>query len=89
MLFFIPVYLCYKICLTKCGMFGVVMFGICDVQDVECSGCGVFGMWDVRGVGCSGSGMFGIWDAQVVRCSGCVMWNVGYEMWDVCWDVGC
>ena len=27
------------------------MFGMWDVRDVGCQGCGVFGMWDVRDVG--------------------------------------
>ena len=30
------------------------MFGMWDVRDVGCAGCGIFGMWDVRDVGCSG-----------------------------------
>ena len=48
----------------------IVLFGMRDVRDVECSGFGMLGMWDVpdrvfgindvRKVGCSGSGMFGM-----------------------------
>ena len=38
------------------------MFGMWDVPDVGCSGCGVFGIWDVRDVECSGCEMFGMWD---------------------------
>ena len=65
------------------------MFGMCDVRDVECSGCGMFRMWDfwtwdVREVVCSGRGMFGTWDVRHVGCSGCRM----FRLWDV-WDVGC
>ena len=42
------------------------MFGMWDVRDVVCSGCGMFGMWDVRDVGCSGCGMFaGMWDVDL------------------------
>ena len=53
------------------------MFGIWDILDVGCSGCGMFGMWDVRDVGCSRCGMFGMWD---VRDVGCEMFS---GMWDV------
>ena len=38
------------------------MFGMWDVQNVECLGCGMFGMCDVCPVGCSRCGMFGLWD---------------------------
>ena len=42
------------------------MFGMWDVRDVRCSGCGMFGMWDVREVGCSGCGMFaGMWNVDL------------------------
>ena len=30
------------------------MFGMWDVQDEGCWGCGMFAMWDVQDVGCSG-----------------------------------
>ena len=36
----------------------------------------MFGMWDVWEVGCSGCGMFGRWDVREVGCSGCGMWDV-------------
>ena len=42
------------------------MFGMCDVCDVRCWGCGMFRMWDVRDVGCSGCR---VWD--VCRDVGC------------------
>ena len=42
------------------------MFGMWDVWDVGCSGCGMLGMWDVRDVGYSGCGMFaGMWDVDL------------------------
>ena len=94
-LFLIPVYSCYMICLTRCNMLGMRyarevtywgcgMLGMWDVQDVGCSGCGMFGMWDVREVGCWGCGMFGRWDVWEVGCSGGVM----FGRWDV-QEVGC
>ena len=33
------------------------MFGVWDVWDVECLGCGMLGMWDVRDVWDVGCGM--------------------------------
>ena len=33
------------------------MYGMWNVRDVGCSGCGIFEVWDVRDVGC------GMWDA--------------------------
>ena len=54
------------------------MFGMWDVRDVGCSGCGMLGMWDVWDVGRSGCGM---WDVQNVGClPGCGMFAA---MWDV------
>ena len=50
------------------------MFGMWDVGDVGCWGCGMLGMWDVGDVGCWGCGMLGMWDV------GCGMFAV---MWDV------
>ena len=47
------------------GMFRIWDFGMCDVQVVECSGCGMLGMWDVQCAGCSRCGMFGMWDADL------------------------
>ena len=52
------------------------MFGMWDVKDMGCSGCGMFGMWNVRDVGCSGCGMFGMWDVPDV---GCGMWDVDLQ----------
>ena len=49
------------------------MCRMCDVQDVECLGCGMLGMWDMQDVGCWGCGMCGLWD----------VWDVGCGMWDV------
>ena len=60
------------------------MFGMWDVEDMGCSGCGMLGMWDVRYVGCLGCGMFRMWNVRDVGCSGCKM----FGMWDVR-DVGC
>ena len=54
------------------------MFGMWNVQDVGCLGCGIFSIWDVRYVECSGCGMFGMWDVQDVGSSGCEMWDVIY-----------
>ena len=66
------------------------MYGMWDVQDVECSGCGMFGMWDVQDVGCAGCGMCRMWDVRDVGCSGCGMfgkWDVGCGMFAGMWDV--
>ena len=53
------------------------MFGMWDVGDVGCSGCGMFVMWDFGDVGCWGCWMFGMW---YVRDVGCGMFA---GMWDV------
>ena len=53
------------------------MFGMCDVWDVGCWGCGMLGMWDVRDVRCSGCGMFGMWNVGDVGC------GMFAGMWDV------
>ena len=53
-------------------MFRICDFRMCDVQVVECSGCGMFGMWDVQYAGCCRCGMLGMWDVRDVVC----------EMWD-------
>ena len=53
------------------------MFGMWDIRDVGCSGCGMLGMWNVRDAECSGCGMFRMWDIWGVGCSGCGMWDVG------------
>ena len=53
------------------------MFGMWNVPDMRCWGCGMFGLWDVRNLGCSGCGMFGMSDVWDVRCSGSGMWDVG------------
>ena len=69
------------------------MFGMWNVWDVGCWGCGMFGMWDVRDVGCSGYAMFGMLgmcDVRDVGCSGCAMfrtWDVGCGMFAGMWDV--
>ena len=92
-LFLIPVYSCYMICLTECSMFGMRyarevaywgygMLGMWDIGDVGCWRCGMLGMWDVGDVGCWGCGMLGMrnvqdWDVR----------NMGCGMWDVCRDV--
>ena len=39
------------------------MFGMWDVRDLECLGCGMFAVWDIRDVRC---GMFGgMWDIDL------------------------
>lgn len=38
------------------------MFGMWDVQDVECLVCGMLGMWDLWDVGCLECGMLGMLD---------------------------
>ena len=53
------------------------MFGMWDVGDVGCSGCGMFGMWDFGDVGCWGCGMFGMWYGPDVGC------GMFAGMWDV------
>ena len=60
------------------------MFGMWNVRDVVCSGCGMLEMWDVWDVVCSTCGMLGMWDVRNVRHWGCGM----FRMWGV-WDVGC
>ena len=97
-LFLIPIYSCYMICLTRCSMFemryarevaywGCGMLGMWDGGDVECSACRMFGMWDVRDMGCWGCGMSGMWDVWDPGCWGCGMLG----MWDVgdVWCPGC
>lgn len=37
------------------------------------------GMWDAWDVGSSRCGMFFMWDVR----------DVGFEMWNFCWDNGC
>ena len=49
------------------------MFGMWDVRDVGCPGCGMFGVWDVSDVGCLECGMFGMWDDRGLGYSGCGM----------------
>ena len=96
----IPVYLCYMICLKRCGMLGMWyarevallwrccgcggILGMWDVEDLRCWGCWMLGMWDVRDVRCSGRGIFGMWDVWDVECLGCGMFGI----LDV-WAVGC
>ena len=50
---------------------GCEKFGMWDVEDMECSGCGtlgMLGMWDVGNVGCSGCGVFtGILDVDLQK----------------------
>ena len=54
-----------------------VMFGMLDFQDVRCFPTMVFGMWEVGDMGCSGCGLFrkwndfrlGMWD--IYRFAGC------------------
>ena len=75
-LFLIPVYSCYMICLTRCNMLGMRY-----AREVTYWGCGMLGMWNVQDVGCSGGVMFGRWDVWEVGCSGCGMFGMG--------DVGC
>ena len=41
------------------------MFGMWDVRDVGCSGCGMRGMWDVPDVGC------GMWDVDLQNANSC------------------
>ena len=53
------------------------MFGMWDVRDVGCSGCGMLGMWDVEDVGRWGCGMFWIWDVGYGMFTG--MWNVDLQ----------
>ena len=53
------------------------MFGIWDVWDVGCSGCGMFEIWDVGDVGCSECGMFGMWDVECRMFAG--MWDVDFQ----------
>ena len=65
------------------GMFRIWDFGMCDVQVVECSGCGMLGMWDIQYAGYSRCGMLGMWDVPDVGCLGCGMWDVG------CWFTKC
>ena len=59
------------------GCLGCGMLGMCDVRDVGCSGCGMFRMWDVWDVGCWGRGIFGMLDVRDVGCLGCRVWDVG------------
>ena len=75
----IPVYLCYMICLKRCGMLG--MWYAREVALLwRCWGCGgILGMWDVEDLGCWGFGMLGRWGWS--RCEMFGTWNI--------WDVGC
>ena len=63
------------------GMFRIWDFGMCDVQVVECSGCGMLGMWDVQYAGCSRCGMFGMWYV------GCGMLIYKMPIWYSCYCI--
>ena len=65
------------------------MFGMWDVRDVSCSGCGMFRMWDVKDVWCFGCGIFKMWHVRDVGYSRCRMLGI----WDIrnvgCWFTNC
>ena len=49
------------------------MFGMWNVRDVECLGCGMFEMWNVRDVGCSGCRM---WEVECLQGCGVLIYKM-------------